>query len=210
MLQVSADYARDCHILGLTRDTGSDAAYTAYDQLYVYSCSRSFRQLVDDVPVCHRIDLHAYISVAALADLTIYHLHKRGFYTCRRHQQLFVLSIEIACQHIAEKRSPVASDVLGCRHDAQIGVHRVRLLVVIARAELCDIAVFSFFVRGYKADLAVTFEILKAVYHLASRLLQHLRPAYVVFLVEPRAKLHQHDHFLAVFCCAAQCAHDLR
>ena len=61
-----------------------------------------------------------------------------------------------------------------------------------------------FFLLGYKAYFRVALVVLNAVYNVAARLLQFLRPFDVILFVKARSQLHYYGDSLTVLCRGAQ------
>ena len=112
---------------------------------------------------------------------------------------MLVSPVEVADGHIFEEDRRVLPDGLVGRHKGKVGVHFRRLFVVIAGADLGDIADLTAAAVCDQADLRMHLVPFKAVDHPAAGLLHTLRPVNVVLLVKPRAQLDQGCDLLAVF-----------
>ena len=92
----------------------------------------------------------------------------------RRYAEFLIFPVQLVDQHIAEKRSRVLADRLVGRHKAEICIHGVGLFVIVAGADLREVAGFVTIATRDKADLAVALEAFRAVDHLTAGFLQHL------------------------------------
>ena len=59
-----------------------------------------------------------------------------------------------------------------------------------------------------KGDLAVCFESQQAIYHMASRFLQLLRPDNIILLIKPGFQFYQHRHLLPILRRLLQSCHN--
>ena len=174
MLQKASDDAGDMNILRLNDHTRQDAANAANDELDFNARAGSRCQLVDDLALGDGIGLDADIAALSQRNLPVNILKQHFFDAKRRYAELLICAVQLVDEHIAEKRSRVLADRLVGRHKAEICIHGVGLFVIVAGADLREVAGFVTIAKRDEADLAVALEALRTVDHLASGLLQHL------------------------------------
>ena len=105
----------------------------------------------------------------------------------RRNEQRAVAALKIAERHVAEEGRGVRADILVCRNERDIRILLCGLLVIIACADLRDMAQCAALPQSDEADLGMNLVVLKAIEHLAARFLQPLGPVDVVLLVKAGA-----------------------
>ena len=199
MLQKAPHNAGHMNVLRLGRDSRPEAADAPQNQLHLDPRLGRLNQLVHDLPLCHGVGLHADIALRAFGDLPVNELQQSGLDTRRRYQQALVLPLQIAYQHVLEKGRAIQANSLVGGHEAQIRVLLIGALVVIAGADLGDIAEPVSPAQGDEADLAVALVLLHPVDHLTAGILHQPGPGDVVGLVKPGPELHEHRDLLSVF-----------
>ena len=174
VLQIAAHDAGDVDILRVGGNPRPQAADAPQDHLDLDPGAGGLRQLVHDLPLSHGVGLDADIAVGALGHLLL----DEGDQLCLDpgggYQQILVAAGQIPHQHVLEEHGAVQADGLAGGHEAQVGVHGVGLFVVVAGADLGDIAELVPLAQGDEADLAVALIALQAVDHPAAGVLQQL------------------------------------
>ena len=174
MLQKASDDAGDMDVIRLARYARQNAADAADDELDLHARAGRLRQLVNDFALGDGIGLDADIAALSQRNLPVDILKQHFFDAKRRYAELLICAVQLVDEHIAEKRSRVLADRLVGRHKAEICIHGVGLFVIVAGADLREVAGFVTIAKRDEADLAVALEALRTVDHLASGLLQHL------------------------------------
>ena len=174
MLQKAADNTGDMDVFRLTGHTRQDAADAADDELHLHARTGSRRQLVDDFALGDGIGLDADIAALSQRNLPVDILKQHFFDAKGRNAELLICAVQLVDKHIAEKRSRIFTDRLVGGHEAEVGIHGVGLFIIVARADLREVAGFIAAAKRDQANFTVALEALCAVDHLASGLLQHL------------------------------------
>ena len=91
-----------------------------------------------------------------------------------RNAELLIFSVQLVDEHIAKKRRRVLANRRVGSHKTEIRVHGVGLFIIVARADLREVASLIAAAKRDQANFTVALEALCAVDHLASGLLQHL------------------------------------
>ncbi len=198
-------------ILRLALNAGQQAADATHQQADAHAGTAGLGQAGEHVAVGQRIELHENLALATgldLHDLAVDQVQDALLEAGRRDQQVVVLALQVADQHIFKEARRIRADIRVGRHQAEVGVLLGGLFVVVAGADLRDILDVPAVLPGDQADLGVHLEALDAVGDGAAGLLQALRPVDVVFLVKPGAQLKQRGDVLAVFGGLGQVADD--
>ena len=212
MLQIAAHQAADVQVLGLARHLGADAADAADDHINADPGAAGFFQLEDDVAVRDGVVFQDHRRRAAQAggiDDAVHLIQQDALEAQRGHQHLFTGLRQLLDGEVLEDVGGLLTDAEVCRDEGIIGVKLAGLLVVVAGADLGDIAVALRAFLGDESQLGVDLVIFKAVEDGAPGFFQLLGPVDVVLLVKTGAQLHQRYDFLAVFGGFHQRLHDL-
>ena len=206
VLEQTAHDRDHAHVLGCTLHMGNEAAYAADEQRNAHACVRGFGNLLDDFLVSHRVGFHERIrgfSSASELDLLVELLDERFLDLQGSHAQHFVAVRNVFQLHVAEEFHGILAERLIGRDEREIGVKPRRLFVVVAGSQLRDVlnAPIGRAARD-AADLRMNLVVAEAVQHVASSLLEALRPFNVVVLVETGTQLEERRDFLAgIGCC---------
>ena len=192
------------HVLGESLKSGHDARDAAHEQGDRNARLRRLDHLLDYVFVGDGVGLEEQAARLACASALHFPVdagkdHRLDLQRGNPHDVVVVR--RVLKRHVAEELGGVAAERLVGGDERQVGVELRRLLVVVAGAQLGDVLQAVLGLAGDAADLRVHLEVAEPVDHLASGLLEALRPLDVVALVEPGAQLEQRRHLLAVLGC---------
>ena len=160
-------------MLRLARNTRQDTADAADDELHLDARTGCFGQLVNDLALGDGVCFDADVAVSSKRNLPVNILQQHVFDAEGRNAELPVPSIQLVNKHVAEKRRRVLANRGGGGHKTQVCIHGVRLFVVVAGSDLCDIAGFVMAAKRNETDFAVAFEVLCAIDHLTAGFFEH-------------------------------------
>ena len=172
VLQVTAHNAGDVDIFRVGGDSRPQAADAPEDHLDLNTGAGGLCQLVHDLTLGHGVGLDADIPLGALGHLLLNEGEELCLDAGGGHQQVLVAAGQVAHQHVLEEHGAIQTDGLAGGHEAQVGIHGVGLFVVVAGADLGDIAELVPFAQGDETDLAVALVALQAIDHPAAGVLQ--------------------------------------
>ena len=163
-------------VVRVPRHPGQDAADAPDDEPHLRPRLRGLAQPVDHRPVGDGVGLDADVALSAQGSLAVDPAAQLLPDAEGGHPQLAVFPLHVVDQHVAEEGRRVLPDGLVGGHQTQVGVHGVGLFVIVARADLGEIARLAPAAGGDETDLAVALKALHAIDDLAARLLQLFGP----------------------------------
>ena len=202
VLQVPAQHTHYTDVLAHLIHAGHQAAHSAHDQVHLHALLRSLVQQADHRRVDEGIHLENEVPAApflGMLDLALDQRFQLLPQVHRRHQQLAVFAHRRVAGEVIEQVSHVGGNILVAGEDADILVEVGGDVVVVAGGKVAVAPDGFAFAAHHHPHFAVDLETHQSVDHVHPRLLQHLRPGDVAFLVKARFELHQHRHLLAAF-----------
>ena len=136
-------------------------------------------------------------SGQGVGDLHVDQIQETLAHVHRRHQQFLIFDLPAVAGQIVEEIHEVRAHVAAAAEDAQIGVERGGLGVVVAGADVIVRHQSLFFLANHQRRLGVGLEADQAVGHVTARVLQLARPFDVLRLVKARLDLDEHRHLFA-------------
>ena len=197
MLKPAPDHAFDHDVLGLARNPRPQAADAADEQLDLHAGLRALDELFHDLGAVHGVDLHPDPSRRPLGDLAVQVFDHPAFEAQRRNPEGIGLGGQLALLQGLEGRLGVPGRIRVRGDQGEVGILLAGDLVIVARADLGDVAEVPLVLAGDEAELGVHLVVRQAVDDAAAGVLEHLGIVDVVLLVKARTQLEQAEHILS-------------
>ena len=202
VLEETPDYAPYGDVLRLPFDPGNEAAYAPDYEVDFNAGLASLYELIYDGLIRKAVHLCGYAGLPALlcrGNLAIDLLYYALFQSGGRDEQSLIVAVEIAYGYVAEEERGVLARLSVRRDYVEVGILLAGRLVIVARAEMGDIAELVVFGEHDGDYLGVHFIVLHSVDYRTACLLQYACGVEVVLLVESGAQLYDDSDRLAVF-----------
>ena len=212
MLKVAAHQTADMQVLGLARHLGADTTDAAHDHIDADSRTAGFFEFQDDIPIRDGVVFQDHGCRAAqlgCIDDPVHLVQQHALEAQRGHQHLLGGLRQLLHGKVLEHVGGFLTDAQICRDERIIGIELAGLFVVVAGADLGDVAVALRALLGDEGQLGVHLVIIKAIEDSTASLFQLLGPVDVILLVKAGTQLYQSHHFLAIFGGFDQGLHDL-
>ena len=151
------------------------------------------------------------MTIFRLGNFLLYQLQQSLFQADRSHQQLLILTPQIANAHIPEEHGTISANSIISRQQGIIRIQLGGFCIKITSANMGNIfyPVFLWLPIGNLTQLGMNLIFVKAVKNLTACLPQSINPANIVGLVESSLQLQQNSYILAQFRCHHQIIHQL-
>ena len=175
MFQISSNNAANCNIFCLSRNASNQAANATNNHFNLNPCLRSLNQLINQIFVCQGIDFQPDIS--RLSSLCLFNFHINAvcnviLQAVRRYQQIFRVLDGLPHAKCIEDSTCFHTDFRTGSHQRIVRIDFRSFLVVVARANLCDIRDRIANFPCNQAQLRVYLEIIQTIDNPASSFFQ--------------------------------------
>lgn len=153
------------YIVGFPGDARQQTADTADNHIHLHAGLGGFGQFVDQLPVGHGIELEGHGSIFSLfgaVNLFVDMFDHPFFQRKRRGDQVRILAIGHADQHILKEVIGVFAYGLVCCDQAEVGIQTRGRFVVVSGSNLGDIMQLIVRYGGDQTDFGMGFIVVKA------------------------------------------------